>query len=573
MPTPTTLGTFVVVICLLASASVPAQGVSYYVSASAGNDLNAGTSPAAPWQSLARASNAPLLPGDRVLLRADDTWAGEFVVGWSGSPTDPIIVGRYGVGAPPVIDGGSSMTTGAVYLDLRTDVIIEDLHLIGGQNTVEFRVCDRVVVRRCEIELASNYGVVALWQPGIATIEDCHIHHCENDAVNAYVTAVNVRGCNIHDLGTTLLAVDGIALHDSFWPVSEISGNTIVGPFTKAGINGSRGPSGQGSRFVAHSNFISGRSKRAIGVYGLGSVGTAYNNVIVIAPDAANLGGGIVVVDQATLTAHNNTIVNLNVVDAGPSFLADQAWNVDVRNNISYCASAESMHWVLNSTAAALMERNLYWPDDDPLSIGGRFDVNTTEIDFAAWENLGHDPTGLVADPQFQGSVSSMTATGARLQFGSPARDAGEDLSSFFTVDFSGNPRPFGGAWDIGAWEFSVPTPALSMTQPGGPGTPLIIENTGLTVGNEYFNVFSPEPCPGPVGSGIFLGLCATNPAFLIAQVQAPVGAAPFHFIANQGAVTWAPVSVPPLTLDAVCFDFTGTQLGPVAPVVRVAIQ
>ena len=70
-----------------------------------------------------------------------------------------------------------------------------------------------------------------------------------------------------------------------------------------------------------------------------------------------------------------------------------------------------------------------------------------------------------------------VSATNFRLQAGSPAIDAGMDLSAFFTTDFAGNTRA--GTWDIGAYDdgsTNAPVVATNVTTIGT-----------FTVGNAVF--------------------------------------------------------------------------------------
>ncbi|HWE03787.1 MAG TPA: carbohydrate-binding protein [Tepidisphaeraceae bacterium] len=90
-----------------------------YCSSSTGNDGNNGLSAAKPVKTLARAES--LLTnhtGDQLLLKAGDTWQGDFIY-WrlSGkSAQEPMVLGSYGSGPRPTIDSGSetAFETGAV---------------------------------------------------------------------------------------------------------------------------------------------------------------------------------------------------------------------------------------------------------------------------------------------------------------------------------------------------------------------------------------------------------------------------------------------------------------------------
>jgi hypothetical protein len=124
----------------------------------------------------------------------------------------------------------------------------------------------------------------------------------------------------------------------------------------------------------------------------------------------------------------------------------------------------------------------------------------------------------------------------------------------------------------VARWRAS--RPAMSLTQPGGPGSGCFISLSWLVAGGEYYDILSLEACAGAPGSGPWLGLCAINPGPLFAQFALPVGSPPFHFIATAPSQTFGPFQGAPGTIvDGVCFDFTGGALGCVSPVRRLAIQ
>lgn len=78
----------------------------YYVSSSLGDDDGKGTSPDRPWRTLDRVNRAPLSPGDQILLKAGDVFAGQLRITSSGSPGRPLRIASYGIGAKPHIAGG-----------------------------------------------------------------------------------------------------------------------------------------------------------------------------------------------------------------------------------------------------------------------------------------------------------------------------------------------------------------------------------------------------------------------------------------------------------------------------------
>lgn len=89
--------------------SVAAAGSSaFYVNCVNGNDSGPGTA-GAPWKSLAKASTAPLQPGDQLLLARGCIWNGERLnAAWNGTAEAPITIGAYGDGPRPIVKNGTN---------------------------------------------------------------------------------------------------------------------------------------------------------------------------------------------------------------------------------------------------------------------------------------------------------------------------------------------------------------------------------------------------------------------------------------------------------------------------------
>ena len=87
---------FLSLICFLPAS---AFATTYYID-NAGNDVNAGTSPAQAWRTTARVSAAHFQPGDRVLLAGGQVFAGSIWLRGNsqGTPAQPIVFRSYGVG-------------------------------------------------------------------------------------------------------------------------------------------------------------------------------------------------------------------------------------------------------------------------------------------------------------------------------------------------------------------------------------------------------------------------------------------------------------------------------------------
>jgi hypothetical protein len=88
----------------LAIAAFLAPGTEYFVSP-LGNDGNDGTAPARAWRTLARASKAPLKPGDEISLAAGAAFVGSLALGSdvAGTREKPIVVRSSGKPAARIV--------------------------------------------------------------------------------------------------------------------------------------------------------------------------------------------------------------------------------------------------------------------------------------------------------------------------------------------------------------------------------------------------------------------------------------------------------------------------------------
>jgi len=78
-------------------------GTTYYVDCTYGKDTNNGFSSSTAWKSMAKASAAPLKPGDKLLLKRNCIWTGPLNAGWNGTAMAPILISAYGTGNLPKV--------------------------------------------------------------------------------------------------------------------------------------------------------------------------------------------------------------------------------------------------------------------------------------------------------------------------------------------------------------------------------------------------------------------------------------------------------------------------------------
>jgi hypothetical protein len=90
-----------------------ARSANYYF-ANAGNDANAGTSAASPFQTITRLnlliSSKTLHAGDTVFFKCDDTFRGQILMKLPGTAALPIVFTSYSTGEKPVISGAELIT-------------------------------------------------------------------------------------------------------------------------------------------------------------------------------------------------------------------------------------------------------------------------------------------------------------------------------------------------------------------------------------------------------------------------------------------------------------------------------
>lgn len=91
------------------SARAAGTATTYYVDSCAGNDANDGTSPKASWKTLDKVSTKVFNPGDKILFKAGDNWTGTLALQGSGRKGAQNVVGMYGSGPKPHIEGNGAL--------------------------------------------------------------------------------------------------------------------------------------------------------------------------------------------------------------------------------------------------------------------------------------------------------------------------------------------------------------------------------------------------------------------------------------------------------------------------------
>lgn len=144
----------------LVNDDVNTSGKTYYVDAINGNDENTGLSKDKALLTLNSVNNLSLEPGDRVLFKRGCVWNGTLVIKNSGTAKNPIVIGMYGEGSKPMINGCSQVEATVLLLDV-SYVTVRNLDLTNYSAEVsDFRSCISVVSRKNfvkGIKIQNNY--------------------------------------------------------------------------------------------------------------------------------------------------------------------------------------------------------------------------------------------------------------------------------------------------------------------------------------------------------------------------------------------------------------------------------
>ena len=100
----------------------------YYIDSESGNDANSGESESSAWKTFANINRVIFQAGNRILLKRGSVWTGQVSPRGAGTPSNPIILGAYGEGEKPIINGNGEAKA-AVYLKNQSNWVIQDLQV------------------------------------------------------------------------------------------------------------------------------------------------------------------------------------------------------------------------------------------------------------------------------------------------------------------------------------------------------------------------------------------------------------------------------------------------------------
>ena len=503
VPTPF-VHAFVVVMMLMAG-SFTAEGMTYYVDQTAGNDLNSGTRPGTAWKNCpgmsAYLGTDILRPGDKVYFNRSDTWlvAGLQGIYLTGGVT--YTGNSWGAGSGKArIRADSDLDAGVVrFRDHSTyETVFEGFDVDGnGKVTTGADINHRYWglmngatkrIQDCEVHHTWSrqaygqykYGIIVSNSGGIGgyaenvEIINCGVHDTSRDAIclypgdqneNCRIKNIIVRGCEVYNTGQDPDYGAGAAIlvkgyvqdayiennyaHDTKGAVILVNGNeTRHYGFGPANIhiryNIFTGNTSHGAIRIYDGR--SGQDPKDLKIYG----NLVYNNTIGGFYIGSDLG------NRLSLRIYNNTFYNAPVV------ILNNRASVRIfefKNNIVYYDGGVPLTDAEGQISSH--SNNIFYRGSGTLVRSSGVDYSSSNL------NGSYEETASSSNPLFKGIADLPTGfTGAygvdmepnkdgfRLEQDSPAISKGVVLPTAFGSSINSVMRPISGAWDIGAYEY-----------------------------------------------------------------------------------------------------------------------
>lgn len=386
--------------------------VYYYVDATLGDDGNPGTR-ALPWQTITKVNAAALNPGDHVLFKRGETFAGRLYPLTSGSASQFIVYGAYGSGNRPIIDGSgnSALVVESPVHYLRYEHIDFNGTSVAGSHTVRY-YSDNGYFYDCIFQGALGdpwgCGFTAHTDTGVElyniTIDTCQAYsnYSSGISIGSDTGAGGphdclVTNCIAHDNGHSTSADHGIYVRhgvviDKCTSYTNTSGGFKVNcegvqdspykPIIKncTSYDNRYGIIANNIDAIIYNNLVYGCSYTAI------QIGADSDNNLIYFNTFSNCTAGNALVEvngnPASAIIKNNIFVQDHEI-------YDKGWLATV--------GALTLEEVI---AANTFDYNIYF--HNALGDGHGF-LDSTNHTFAVWQGLGADTnsTLLVVDPEF----------------------------------------------------------------------------------------------------------------------------------------------------------------------------
>jgi len=403
--------------------SLPIFSTTYYVSNS-GSNSNNGESVDSAFATLQYAADN-ILAGDSVLVLPGD-YAGFDLRGVDGTQTGPIVFKAWGDSVR--ITDNNPRTNDGINLEGPDWVVIDGFTVIGvPRNGIRLVTAEHITIKNNTC-LNNSRGIftgfvedVVIENNLCAYSWDEHgIYHSNSgdNPIIRYNICHHNNSCGIHMNGDLSMGGDGL-ITDAI-----VEGNIIY-------ENGDAGGSGINCSGVADSkifnNLLYQNHASGISLYKGGSAQGSYNTKV-----------------------YNNTIINasdsrwcVNIGDS--STTADTLYNNILINFHSWHGSIAIDEILLDE----------FYSDYNIVIDALSRDGDASAISLSEWQGMGFDTHSMLAE-SMESIFKDWENGDYHLLPNSPAIDSGTSaVSVFVTYDLDGVSRPFGGGYDIGAYEYN----------------------------------------------------------------------------------------------------------------------
>jgi len=495
-----------------ASAAKAPAGRTFHVDCAKGKDGASGTSAARPWRTLAKASRAALRPGDSLVFKRSTRCRGVLEPHRSGTKTRPIVVGAYGKGSRPELNGAGARAA-IVLRDvqgwtirglairnpgpvaeigvLRSAIQIENDHLaVASGFTIEDNVITDVATSKVApagtnaINYGKDSGGILLKAAADKGFADVLI--ARNRLTDVAREGIVVRGGTltrrlvIRDNALKRIQGDGVVVVRASKALVE---RNVLDGFNTRGIVSNAGMWAYHSTDVTFQfNVVSHGANGDLD-------GTAYdidggNERLVFQYNLSreNAGGFLMMCgDQGTQSGHSIVRYNVSQDDA----LSEQGvvrappcgneQDIQIYNNTIVTSDPSGKYLLRNVNGSSLVVRNnLFVSTAQPALVEDSWSIWDTNLFANVRCTFGLQVShGMVGDPRFvaPGKATSLTTAGGyRLRQGSPALAAGTVIAGNGGRDFFGNKVSPTARPNLGAYQGPGVTPAGGAQPVTAPG-------------------------------------------------------------------------------------------------------
>lgn len=196
------------------------KSTTFFINSVTGSDSANGLSQSTAWKSLAKVNATTFAPGDSILFAKGDTWSGQLHPLGSGKLNSPILIGSYGTGVAPVINGASLLKGAAVFLENQQFWTISNIDVINNSESANFGT---LIVPGHERE-----GILVEDSAG-GELQDITI---SGDSVSSVNGCFNCQTTDSHLNGGIVIEATGA--RDSFNKVNVVGNN--VNQVSRSGI-------------------------------------------------------------------------------------------------------------------------------------------------------------------------------------------------------------------------------------------------------------------------------------------------------------------------------------------------